>query len=135
MSTTQGTWGVMICKDLDFPALARQYGQRKADLLLVPALDFENDGWLHSRHALLRGIENGIPMARNGSQGLLTLSDANGRVTTEVAAPGGRTATLLGDIKPGIEPTLYTKWGDWFAWLSGLLVLVGLGALRRGKRT
>jgi apolipoprotein N-acyltransferase len=119
---------VLICKDLDFPALAREYGKKKADLFLVPPLDFENDGWLHSRHALLRGIENGIPMARNGSQGLLTLSDANGRVTSEVAAPGGQTVTLLGDLHPGSSPTFYTKWGDWFAWLSGLLALAGLAA-------
>lgn len=128
-----GSWGVTICKDLDFPALARQYGQKKADLLLVPALDFDTDGWLHSRHALLRGIENGIPIARNGSKGLLTLSDSSGRVTTQVAAPSGADVTLLGDIHPGIHTTLYTKWGDWFAWVCGLLTLVGLGALRRGK--
>jgi apolipoprotein N-acyltransferase len=129
-----GSWGVMICKDLDFPALARQYGQQKADLLLVPALDFDDDGWLHSRHALLRGIENGIPMARNGSQGLLTLTDPYGRITGQLAAPTGGNVTLLGDIRPGIDSTLYTKWGDWFGWLSCLLVLIGLGALRRGKR-
>ncbi|MEU4391536.1 nitrilase-related carbon-nitrogen hydrolase [Kribbella sp. NPDC023855] len=129
-----GSWGVLICKDLDFPALARQYGQSKADLLLVPALDFDNDGWLHSRHALLRGIENGIPIARNGSQGLLTLSDPYGRVTSQVAAATGDTAVLLGNIRPGIDSTLYTKWGDWFGWLSCGLVVLGLGALRLGKR-
>jgi apolipoprotein N-acyltransferase len=129
-----GSWGVLICKDMDFPALSRQYGKNKADLLLVPALDFDSDGWLHSRHALLRGIENGIPIARNGSQGLLTLSDPYGRVT-QLAAPTGDTATLVGDLKPGIDSTLYTKWGDWFGWLSCLLVVVGLWALRLGRRT
>jgi apolipoprotein N-acyltransferase len=129
-----GSWGVMICKDLDFPALARQYGQKKADLLLVPALDFDDDGWLHSRHALLRGIENGIPIARNGSQGLLTLSDSYGRVTSQVAAPSGADVTLVGELHPGIHRTLYTRWGDWFAWLSCLLTLIGLGALRLGRR-
>jgi apolipoprotein N-acyltransferase len=129
-----GSWGVLICKDMDFPALSRQYGKNNADLLLVPALDFDSDGWLHSRHALLRGIENGIPIARNGSQGLLTLSDPYGRVT-QLAAPTGDTATLVGDLKPGIDSTLYTKWGDWFGWLSCLLVVVGLWALRLGRRT
>lgn len=130
-----GTWGVLICKDLDFPALSRQYGKKKADLLLVPALDFDNDGWLHSRHAILRGIENGIPIARNGSQGQLTLSDSYGRVTSEAAAPTGGNVTLLGDLRPGIHSTLYTRLGDWFGWLSCLLVLVGLGTLRLGRRT
>jgi hypothetical protein len=51
-----------------FPALSRQYGKAGVGLLPVPALDFD-DGWLHSRMALLRGVENGMPMARVGSQG------------------------------------------------------------------
>ncbi|MFI6828831.1 hypothetical protein ACIBG5_17130 [Kribbella sp. NPDC050241] len=63
------SWGLLICKDVDFPALSRSYGKEDVGLLLVSALDFENDGWLHSRMALLRGIENGIPMARDGWPG------------------------------------------------------------------
>jgi apolipoprotein N-acyltransferase len=121
----------MICKDLDFPALARQYGKLDTSLLLVPALDFEDDGWLHSRMALLRGIENGIPIARAGAQGRLTLTDTNGRIVKETTAP----ALLVGELRPGIDRTLYTAWGDWFAWLCGLVALAGLVRLRsRGGR-
>jgi apolipoprotein N-acyltransferase len=129
------SWGVMICKDLDFPALARQYGQDRVSLLLVPALDFTDDGWLHSRMAFLRGIENGIPMARDGSKGQLTLTDAHGRVVAETTAPADAPAVLTGELHPGIDRTLYTARGDWFAWLCGLVVLIGAVWLRRrGKR-
>jgi apolipoprotein N-acyltransferase len=129
------TWGVEICKDLDFPALARQYGQERVSLLLVPALDFEDDGWLHSRMAFLRGIENGIPMARDGSKGQLTLTDAHGRVVGETTAPANAPAVLIGELHPGNERTLYTAWGDWFAWLCCFVVLIGAVWLRRrGKR-
>ncbi|MEV4266226.1 nitrilase-related carbon-nitrogen hydrolase [Kribbella sp. NPDC049584] len=132
---TYDTWGLMICKDLDFPALARQYGELDTSLLLVPALDFVDDGWLHSRMALLRGIENGIPIARAGSQGRLTLSDANGRIVAETTAPANAPALLVGDLRPGRDHTLYTAWGDWFAWLCGLVALAGLLLLRsRGGR-
>ncbi|TDW17263.1 nitrilase-related carbon-nitrogen hydrolase [Kribbella kalugense] len=128
---TYHSWGLMICKDMDFPALGRQYGQLDTSLLLVPALDFENDGWLHSRMALLRGIENGIPIARAGAQGRLTLTDANGRIVKETTGP----ALLVGELRPGIDRTLYTAWGDWFAWLCGLVALAGLVRLRsRGRR-
>ncbi|MFI5690609.1 nitrilase-related carbon-nitrogen hydrolase [Kribbella sp. NPDC051586] len=132
---TYDTWGLMICKDMDFPALARQYGELSTSLLLVPALDFVDDGWLHSRMALLRGIENGIPIARDGSQGRLTLTDANGRIVAETTAPKDGPAVLIGELRPGIDRTIYTAWGDWFAWLCCLVALAGLLWLRsRGGR-
>jgi apolipoprotein N-acyltransferase len=124
--------GLMICKDLDFPGLARQYGELGTGLLLVPALDFVDDGWLHSRMAILRGIENGMPMARDGSQGRLTLTDASGRIVAETVAPADGPATLIGELRPGIHRTLYTAWGDWFAWLCGLVALAGVLQLRSG---
>ncbi|MGZ0150758.1 nitrilase-related carbon-nitrogen hydrolase [Kribbella sp. WER1] len=132
---TYDGWGLMICKDMDFPALARQYGKLGTGLLLVPALDFVDDGWLHSRMAILRGIENGVPIARAGSQGRLTLTDANGRIVAETTAPADAPATLIGELRPGIDRTLYTAWGDWFAWLCGLVALAGVVLLfRRGGR-
>jgi len=118
--------GVLICKDLDFPALSRQYGKANVGLLLVPALDFGDDGWLHSRMALLRGI----PIARDGSQGHLTLTDAYGHIVAETVAPADAPATLIGELRPGIDRTVYTAWGDWFAWLCGLIALAGMVWLR-----
>lgn len=52
-----GVWGMAICKDMDFPQLSRQYGADGAGLLLVPAWDFGDDGWLHDRMAVMRGVE------------------------------------------------------------------------------
>ncbi|GAA1157205.1 apolipoprotein N-acyltransferase [Kribbella jejuensis] len=132
---TYKDFGLMICKDMDFPALARQYGELRTGLLLVPALDFVDDGWLHSRMAILRGIENGIPIARDGSKGRVTLTDANGRIVAETTAPPDGPATLIGELRPGVDRTLYTAWGDWFAWLCGLIALAGVVLLsRRGGR-
>jgi apolipoprotein N-acyltransferase len=131
---TYDGWGLMICKDMDFPALARAYGRLDTSLLLVPALDFEDDGRLHSRMALLRGIENGIPIARDGSKGRLTLTDGNGRVTAETIAPADAPAGLTGVLHPGRIHTLYTAWGDWFAWLCCLVALAGMVWLRSGGR-
>jgi apolipoprotein N-acyltransferase len=130
--SSEGRWGVLICKDLDFPALSRQYGKAGADLLLVPALDFDSDGWLHSRMAILRGVENGIPMARDGSKGQLTLTDQHGRVVSEKSALSDQSVTMIGELTPGIAHTPYTALGDWFAYLAILLALAGIvGATRR----
>jgi apolipoprotein N-acyltransferase len=43
-----GLRGVTICKDMDFPGLSREYGRDGVGLLLVPAWDFDADGWLRA---------------------------------------------------------------------------------------
>jgi apolipoprotein N-acyltransferase len=68
-----GRWGLQICKDMDFPKLSREYAAEGANLLLVPAWDFDLDCWLHARMAVLRAVENGFALARSARNGLLTL--------------------------------------------------------------
>ena len=86
---TSGDHAVVICKDLDFPELARQNRRLGARVFLVPAWDFGADGWLHSRMAIVRGVENGAPGGAVARGGALTVSDAWGRVLTEARTTGG----------------------------------------------
>jgi apolipoprotein N-acyltransferase len=111
------TWGLAVCKDMDFPEIGRAYGSRGVELLLVPAWDFLADGWLHSRMAVMRGVEGGFTIARAAKQGLLTVSDPFGRVVAEAAAPGEQFSMLVVQVRLKSVPTLYRRWGDWFAWL------------------
>ena len=121
-----GVWGIEICKDLDFPRLSRDYGAQGVGLLLVPAWDFTLDGWLHGRMAVLRGVENGFTIARAAKQGLLTVSDDRGRILAQQDAADVRFASLLSSAPVRHDKTLYTRWGDWFAWLNiaALVVLL-----------
>jgi len=114
--------GVAICKDMDFPRFLRSYGRRHIGLMLVPAWDFVADGRLHSRMAVVRGVENGFAVARSASNGLLTLNDANGRVVAEAPSTHG---TLVGEIRLGSGGTFYTRSGDAFGW-SLVILCVGL---------
>jgi apolipoprotein N-acyltransferase len=111
-------WGVQICKDLDFTEWSRRYSQQGARILAVPAWDFVRDARLHARMALMRGVENGFALARSAEQGLLTLSDAYGRIVAETSSGAERDALLVGDLAPGPGATFYTQWGDWFGWLA-----------------
>ncbi len=126
--------GLAICKDMDFHDIGQAYAARNAQLLLVPAWDFSIDGWLHSRMAIMRGVENGFAIARAARSGRLTLSDDRGRVLAE-ASSEKHDAELVGDLPLRETQTLYSRWGDWFAWLdlAALIVLLGL-ALRRSRR-
>ena len=51
------TWGVAICKDMDFTGLSRAYGRDGAGLMLVPAWDFLVDRTFHGHEAIMRGVE------------------------------------------------------------------------------
>ena len=120
--------GLAICKDMDFHDISHAYAARHAQLLLVPASDFTIDGWLHSRMAILRGVESGFAIARAAHSGRLTLSDNRGRVLAE-ASSEKHNAELVGELPLRETHTLYARWGDWFAWLdlAGLIALLGLG--------
>ncbi len=115
---TEGKWGVEICKDMDFPLLARQYSNDGARLMLVPAWDFIADGWLHGRMAILRGVESGFSIARSVKQGILTLSDDRGRVLTQHITGSAPFDILVGTLPLGSGPTIYARTGDWFAWIN-----------------
>ncbi|HEU4653128.1 MAG TPA: nitrilase-related carbon-nitrogen hydrolase [Steroidobacteraceae bacterium] len=123
--------GIAICKDMDFPALFRDYGNGGVRLLLVPAWDFVKDGRLHSRMAVMRGIENGFAVARAAATGRLTVSDAYGRIIAEAVTSRDQPVTLVAEVGLTTAGTLYSRIGDVFAWLlvlmtAALLVWSGL---------
>jgi apolipoprotein N-acyltransferase len=130
--TPKGTLGVAICKDMDFPPLGREYGSRGIGLLFVPAWDFNVDGWYHSRMAILRGVESGFSIARVAKQGLHTVTDNRGRLLVD--RPGSRDGFVISDTIVPIAhaDTIYTRWGDWFAWvtIAGLAWTLAMAFIR-----
>jgi apolipoprotein N-acyltransferase len=128
-SYVDGTRGVAICKDMDFPGMIRDYGRRGVELLLVPAWDFVRDGRMHSRMALVRGVENGFAIARAATAGRLTASDRYGRVIAEATTSRDAPVTVVTDLGLRGGGTLYTRIGDSFAWLCAVLA-AGLLAWR-----
>ncbi len=125
--------GVAICKDLDFVPLGRAYARAGVGLLLVPAWDFVNDGWLHSRMAVVRGVEGGYAVARSATKGLLTVSDARGRILAERASGDAPTVLLTAVVPVGPGGTLYSRTGDWFAWLCIAAALACVAAALGGR--
>jgi apolipoprotein N-acyltransferase len=106
--------GLLICKDLDFPRLVRAYRRGGAQMLLAPAWDRARDGWLHSRMAVVRGVESGVAVARVAREGRATVSDAFGRVVIDAdTAPGVAVEARLPSTK---ITTVYSRLGDWFGW-------------------
>jgi apolipoprotein N-acyltransferase len=123
-----GTIGIEICRDMDYPELARRYSASGVGLVLVPAWEFGSDELWHGHMALMRGVEDGFTIVRTAKAGFLTVSDDRGRVLAEEAtSPHREFTTMLAQVPVRHDITLYQKWGDWFAsldlaWLSALLL-------------
>ncbi len=135
LALADGT-GLEICKDMDFQAMLRaDMVATTPKLLAVPAWDFVADATSHARIAILRSIENGVPMARSARNGLLTLNDRYGRVVAMRVTGGEGFMTLVGELPldgRGGE-TLYDRIGDTFGWLC-LVVGLGLTGLAFARR-
>jgi apolipoprotein N-acyltransferase len=125
---TGETVGVAICKDMDFARPARNYGEAGAGVMLVPAWDFFVDDAWHGHIAVMRGVENGFSVVRSAKGGLLTVSDWRGRIVAEARSDSAPFATLVADVPAQHHATVYQKLGDWFAWLS--LVLLAFVLIR-----
>lgn len=120
----QQAFGLAICKDMHFAEMGRQYARRGANVLLVPAWDFGEDGRYAARLSALRGVESGFAMVRSAREGLLTVTDPLGRIVAESAAAPMPGVTLIASLpRSQPAPTLYAKVGDVFGWLC-----VALGA-------
>jgi apolipoprotein N-acyltransferase len=125
-----------ICKDMDFQAMIRtDAAATRPVLFAVPAWDFDKDDWSHARVAVLRSVENGVPMARSARDGLLTLNDRYGRVIA-MRKTGNNFVTVTGELPVNGRGgnTLYDRIGDVFGWLCLLVsaTLVTLSVTRRG---
>jgi apolipoprotein N-acyltransferase len=135
MYEPSGTWGVAICKDMDFIRLSRQYGEAGTGLMLVPAWDFELDRAWHGHMAVMRGVESGFSVVRAAKQGYLTVSDGRGRILAESRSDTAPFSTVVADVPVEHDTTLYLLLGDWFAWLALAIAAFTLMQLfrRRGN--
>jgi len=124
--------GVAICKDLDFPGYIKKYSRSNISVLYVPAWDFVVDDWLHSRMAILRGVENGFSVVRTARQGRLTISDCYGRITSEASSTNGVPTALTGKVSLQKKDTFYTHWGDWFGIVN--IIAAGCFIIFKGKK-
>ena len=128
--------GTAICKDLDFPKYIKNYGENNTALLFVPAWDFVVDDWLHSRMAILRGVENGFSIIRTARQGRLTISDTYGSVVAEENSSNGKATTLIGQVSLTRTNTFYTQYGEWFGYaiIAASIFFIILTILRKEKQ-
>jgi apolipoprotein N-acyltransferase len=127
--------GVAICKDLDYQDFMKGYADKDVQIVYVPAWDFIEDGWLHSRMAILRGVEDGYAVARAARQGEVTVSDYRGKVLYEASATNNNAASLIAGVPLKSVDTIYGQFGDWFGYIITVASMYFLiSAIKRNKK-
>jgi apolipoprotein N-acyltransferase len=124
VSKTNGySLGTFICYESAFPHLVRLFPEAGADVLL----NITNDGYFgrtsaRAQHLLLgrmRAAENRRWVLRSTNDGWTVSIDPAGRIVDSLPPFEERAGRL--SFTPIRETTLYSRYGDWFAWL-GLII-------------
>ncbi len=131
-------FGVPICYEDVMPYVSREFvrgsdGRKRVDLLL----NISNDGWFgrgvqqpqHLAICVFRAVENRVGIARAVNTGVSAFIQPSGRlhdvVTAELDSPWpGDCGYAVANLEVDSRFTLYTRYGDWFAWLCALMWLV-----------
>jgi apolipoprotein N-acyltransferase len=132
--------GFLVCYEAIFPHQLVDPDRRPDWIINVT-----NDGWFgrstgpwqHLAQARMRAIEQGLPIVRAANTGISAVIDAYGRLRSSL--PLDTAATIVAPLPVSLAPTLYARFGDWFAaafMLFGVLLnLVQLAAAKRaGER-
>jgi apolipoprotein N-acyltransferase len=125
--------GVLICYEVIFPELAREYVRQGSDLLV----NITNDAWFgkssapwqHLAMARFRAIENRVWVARAANTGISAFIAPSGRVIKHTGL--FETAFLSSEVGLGAQPKLYSHMGDLIPGAFLLICLLWLLQTRR----
>jgi apolipoprotein N-acyltransferase len=125
--------GVLICYEVIFPELAREYVRQGSDLLI----NITNDAWFgkssapwqHLAMARFRAIENRVWVARAANTGISAFISPSGKVVKQTGL--FEKAFLSTEVGLGARPRLYSHMGDLIPGAFLLICLVWLIQTRR----
>jgi apolipoprotein N-acyltransferase len=129
VDTPYGRLSSAICFDADFPQLLAQAGALRADVVMDPSGDWKAiDPW-HTQMASFRALEQGFNLVRQTSHGLSAAYDYQGRQLAAMDHYQTIDYVMTSEVPTKGVRTLYSRFGDWFAWVCalGLLALLAKG--------
>jgi apolipoprotein N-acyltransferase len=128
--TNGNSFSVFICYEAIYGGEVREFVNLGAQVLI----NISNDGWFgtsaaaeqHLRMARVRAVENRRWLLRDTNSGITASVDPYGNMTRVMRRDVRESADLPYDFRT--DKTLYTRFGDWFAWMcvvvSAILVLL-----------
>jgi apolipoprotein N-acyltransferase len=129
-------YGPAICYEVVFPSITRTQVVHGADVLVTITNDAWYDGTAaprqHLDQARLRAVEDDRYLLRTGTTGISALVDPTGRVIKEL--PMGAEGIIYADFQPRRTTTPYVRFGDWYAWLAAVAVMIGMVVRRNALK-
>jgi apolipoprotein N-acyltransferase len=127
------TFGVFICYEAIYAGEVRRFAAGGAQLFL----NISNDGWFgrsaaaeqHLRRARVRAVENRRWIVRTTNNGFTVSIDPHGRIFQPLLPDVRAAVDLPYDFRS--DQTIYTRFGDWFAWLCVLVSVILVAATFR----
>jgi len=127
------SFGVFICYEAIYPGEVRRFAANGAQLLI----NISNDGWFgrsaaaeqHLRMARVRAVENRRWIVRSTNNGFTVSVDPYGRIFAPLPPDVRAAADLPYDFRT--DQTVYTRFGDWLAWLCVLVSVILVAASYR----
>jgi apolipoprotein N-acyltransferase len=131
------TFGTFICYEAIYPGEVRHFAADGANLFI----NISNDGWFgrsaapeqHLRMARVRAVENRRWLLRVTNNGFTVSVDPYGRIFRALPPDIRAAVDLPYDF--GTDETIYTQFGDWFAWLCVLVSVILLATTSRKGNT
>lgn len=132
----QAAVSVVICYEVIFPDLVREFVTEGATLMAT----ITNDAWFgdssaphqHFAMVVFRAVENRIGFARSANTGVSGLIAPSGRILH--ATPIFTEQAVTGRLPLRRELTVYTRYGDVFAYACAIITALLLVAARRHCR-
>ncbi|MCC7246193.1 MAG: apolipoprotein N-acyltransferase [Saprospiraceae bacterium] len=115
--------GGAICYDYDYPYLARQYGDLKADIVVVPSSDWRGIDPIHTQMAAFRAVEQGHSIIRSTRFGLSAAINPTGKMIAQMSSFDNNDKIMHSWLPVKRHPTLYSILGDWVVGLAFTFVL------------
>ena len=125
-----GRFGVSICYEAIVPSFYRKVMANKVNV----AVNLTNDSWFgvtaepyqHGALAVFRAVESRVPLIRVTNTGTSFSVDTLGRIgeQTGVYQEGVQNQTIYYSEVPPLTP--YIRFGDWFAWSLGVILVAFL---------
>ncbi len=112
--------GLGVCYDFHFTDVVKLLAKDGAKFILMPRDDDMNQNRFfpvfHATDAVFRAVENRVAVGSANTNGASILVDPAGKILS--LSPVNTASGVIGVVSIGDNgPTVYTRLGDWFAWL------------------
>ncbi len=122
--------GTTICYEAIFPQVWRIQNKQGAKLFV----NLTNDAWFfdtaapyqHLAANVLRAVETRRAVLRSANTGFSAVIDPFGRILQRTDLFTRTSLRAQVPLQLSDKQSLYTRWGDWFAWLCAVIFFTGI---------